>query len=30
VLIELERDKTPREIAAQALDYAAWVGGLTA
>jgi RecB family endonuclease NucS len=25
VLIELKRDKTPREVVAQALDYAAWV-----
>lgn len=25
VLIELKRDKTPREIVAQALDYATWV-----
>lgn len=30
VLIELKRDKTPREIVAQALDYASWVAGLTA
>lgn len=30
VLIELKRDKTPREIIAQALDYASWVEGLTA
>lgn len=30
VLIELKRDKTPREIVAQALDYAAWVKKLTA
>jgi len=30
VLIELKRDRTPREIVAQALDYAAWVSGLTA
>jgi hemin uptake protein HemP len=29
VLIELKRDKTPREIVAQALDYASWVGHLT-
>jgi hypothetical protein len=28
VLIELKRDKTPREIAAQALDYASWVENL--
>ena len=25
VLIELKRDRTPREVVAQALDYAAWV-----
>ena len=30
ILIELKRDKTPREIVAQALDYAAWVETLTA
>lgn len=30
VLIELKRDRTPREIIAQALDYASWVGELTA
>lgn len=30
VLIELKRDKTPREVVAQALDYAAWVAALTA
>lgn len=30
VLIELKRDKTPREIVAQALDYASWVEGLAA
>lgn len=29
VLIELKRNKTPREIVAQALDYASWVEGLT-
>lgn len=28
VLIELKRDRTPREIVAQALDYAAWVSEL--
>ena len=28
VLIELKRDRTPREIVAQALDYASWVDGL--
>lgn len=30
VLIELKRDRTPREVVAQALDYASWVSGLTA
>ena len=30
VLIELKRDRTPREIAAQALDYASWVDQLGA
>lgn len=30
VLIELKRDRTPREIVAQALDYAAWVEQLGA
>src|SRR3546814_1317275 len=30
VLIELKRDPTPREVVAQALDYAAWVEQLTA
>src|SRR3546814_16244246 len=30
VLIELKRDRTPREVVAQALDYAAWVERLTA
>lgn len=30
VLIELKRDRTPREIVAQALDYASWVVDLTA
>lgn len=29
VLIELKRDKTPREVVAQALDYASWVEKLT-
>ncbi len=29
VLIELKRDRTPRELVAQALDYAAWVENLT-
>jgi len=30
VLIELRRDRTPREVVAQALDYAAWVESLDA
>lgn len=30
VLVELKRDRTPREVVAQALDYAAWVQELTA
>lgn len=30
VLIELKRDRTPRETIAQALDYASWVEQLTA
>ncbi|MBZ4039650.1 hypothetical protein [Novilysobacter selenitireducens] len=29
ILIELKRDRTPRECVAQALDYAAWVDQLT-
>lgn len=29
VLLELKRDKTPREVVAQALDYASWVATLT-
>jgi hypothetical protein len=29
VLIELKRERTPREVVAQALDYAAWVDQLT-
>ena len=28
ILIELKRDRTPREVVAQALDYACWVEGL--
>lgn len=28
VLIELKRDRTPREVVAQAIDYACWVEGL--
>jgi RecB family endonuclease NucS len=27
VVLELKRNKTPREIVAQALDYASWVSG---
>lgn len=30
VLIELKRDRTPREVVAQALDYASWVENLRA
>ncbi len=30
MIIELKRDKTPREVVAQALDYASWVRNLTA
>lgn len=30
VLIELKRDRTPREVVAQAIDYASWVQDLTA
>lgn len=29
VLIEIKRDRTPREVVAQALDYASWVAELT-
>ena len=29
VIVELMRDKTPREITAQALDYASWVKDLS-
>ncbi len=29
VILELKRDKTPRDIVAQALDYASWVKDLT-
>ncbi|MBD2363878.1 DUF91 domain-containing protein [Anabaena minutissima FACHB-250] len=29
IIIELKRDKTPREVTAQALDYASWVKNLT-
>ena len=30
VLIELKRDRTPRDVVAQALDYASWVEELQA
>ncbi|MGS4681554.1 nuclease [Enterobacter soli] len=30
ILIELKRDRTPREVVAQALDYASWIDDLTA
>jgi hypothetical protein len=30
VIVELKRDKTPREVTAQALEYASWVQGLDA
>jgi hypothetical protein len=29
VIVELKRDRTPREITVQALDYASWVTGLS-
>ena len=29
VIVELKRDKTPRDITAQVLEYAAWVDGLS-
>ncbi len=29
VIVELKRDRTPRDIIAQVLDYASWVTGLT-
>lgn len=29
VIVELKRDKTPREITAQILDYASWIAGLS-
>ncbi len=28
VIVELKRNKTPREITSQVLDYASWVTGL--
>ena len=30
VIVELKRDKTPREVTAQVLDYASWVADLSA
>lgn len=30
IIIELKRDKTPRHVVAQSLDYASWVQGLNA
>lgn len=30
ILIELKRDRTPREVVAQALDYASWIDDLSA
>jgi hypothetical protein len=30
VVVELKRDKTPREVTAQALDYASWIKSLNA
>jgi RecB family endonuclease NucS len=29
VIVELKRHRTPREVTAQALDYASWVAGLS-
>lgn len=29
IVVELKRNKTPRDVVAQALDYASWVGTLT-
>ena len=29
MIVELKRDRTPREVTAQALDYASWVAGLS-
>jgi hypothetical protein len=29
ILIELKKDRTPREVVAQALDYASWAAELT-
>ncbi|MCZ0937604.1 MAG: nuclease [Gemmatimonadota bacterium] len=30
ILIELKRDKTPRDVIAQTLDYASWLSGISA
>jgi hypothetical protein len=30
VIVELKRDRTPREVTAQSLDYASWIAGLSA
>ena len=30
VMIELKRNRTPRDVVAQALDYASWLGNLQA
>src|SRR3954467_11147964 len=30
IVIELKRDRTPRDVVAQAIDYAAWAEGLRA
>lgn len=30
ILIELKRDKTPRDVVAQTLDYASWLSGISA
>ena len=29
VIVELKRDRTPREVTAQAIDYASWVAGVS-
>ena len=29
VIVELKKDRTPRQVTAQALDYASWVDGLS-
>lgn len=28
IIVELKRDRTPREVVAQVLDYASWIAGL--